>query len=92
MIKLNNIIRCALCTLTAALTLSASAADLSVSGPDGRLKLDFSLLEGGKPSYEVFYDGVRILDPSPLGFVATLGDFSKDLILKESSSESLEYS
>ena len=92
MIKLNIITRCALCTLTAALTLSASAADLSVSGPDGRLKLDFSLLEGGKPSYEVFYDGVRILDPSPLGFVATLGDFSKDLILKESSSESLEYS
>ena len=84
--------RFALCTLTAAFALSASAADLTLSGPDGRLKLDFTLLEGGKPSYEVFYDGVRILDPSPLGLVATLGDFSKDLILKDSSSESLEYS
>jgi len=54
------------------------AQTVTVSGPDGKLKLNFDLKDG-KPVYSVTYDGQQMLDDSPLGFVANIGDFSQNL-------------
>lgn len=70
--------------------LTALGQEASVSGPDGRLVLSF-VLESGCPSYSVTYDGRQVLDPSPLGFVASIGDFSRDLTFKGSETSKLEY-
>lgn len=73
------------------LSSGAMAQDATVSSPDGKLKLDFNL-KGGKPTYCVTYDNQQMLDDSPLGFVASLGDFSKDLTLEgEPKTTHLEY-
>jgi len=55
-----------------------NAQTASVTGPDGRLKVDFDIV-GGKPVYSVTYEGQAVLDQSPLGFVADNGDFSKNI-------------
>lgn len=55
-----------------------NAQQASVTGPDGKLKVDFDIVSG-KPVYNVTYEGQQILDQSPLGFVADNGDFSKDI-------------
>ncbi len=71
--------------LFAAVLCAASvtmAQTASVSGPDGRLKVDFQL-NGGKLAYSVTYDGQQMLDASPLGFVANIGDFSQGLTLQD---------
>lgn len=53
-----------------------SAQVASVSSPDGKLKVNVDVKQG-KPVYEVIYDGMQMLDESPLGFVADNGDFSQ---------------
>ena len=66
-----------------ALALFASQAfaqQMTVSGPDSRLKVNLSV-EGGTPMYSVTYDGKTILENSPLGFIANTGDFSKEMSL-----------
>ncbi len=60
----------ALCTAS----LTASAQVATVSGPDGRLKVNFDI-RNGKAVYDVCYDGQQMLLPSPLGFKADAGDF-----------------
>lgn len=55
-----------------------NAQQASVTGPDGKLKVDFDIV-GGKPVYSVTYEGQQVLDQSPLGFVADNGDFSKGI-------------
>ena len=67
--------------LFCALMLAASqtfAQQATVSGPDSRLKVSFSVSQG-MPMYAVTYDEKTILENSPLGFVANIGDFSKDM-------------
>lgn len=66
------------------LSVPALAQQATVSGPDGKLKVNFDLKDG-KPVYEVTYNGKQMLDQSPLGFVANVGDFSKDIKLISSS-------
>ena len=55
-----------------------SAQQATVTGPDGNLKVDISL-KGGKLLYTVTYKGKTILEDSPLGFVANIGDFSTNV-------------
>lgn len=67
--------------LFCALMLAASqtfAQQATVSGPDSRLKVSFSVSQG-MPMYAVTYDEKTILENSPLGFVANIGDFSKGM-------------
>lgn len=67
------------------------AQDATVSSPDGKLKLDFNL-KNGKPTYSVKYAEQQMLDESPLGFVASIGDFSQGLTLEgEPKTTHLEY-
>ena len=61
-----------------------------VYGPDGQLKVEFDL-NGGKAQYSVVYDGVRVLEPSPLGFLSDIGDYSSGLsVVSSVNSEKVE--
>ena len=71
-------------------TVGAFAQHSVVSGPDGKLKLDFDV-KNGKPVYSVTYDGVQMLDESPLGFVANFADFSQNLTFVKASEKHLAY-
>lgn len=71
-------------------SFAANAQQASVSGPDGRLKVDFNV-NGGKPVYSVTYDNQRVLDDSPLGFVADNGDFSKQISYLGNKTAELDY-
>ncbi|MDE5728351.1 MAG: glycoside hydrolase family 97 N-terminal domain-containing protein, partial [Duncaniella sp.] len=60
----------------------AQAEEYSVTGPDGRLKLTVGAdPDSGKPWYAIEYEGAEMLDRSPLGFKADIGDFSRDMTL-----------
>lgn len=68
--------------LTAALgaCLSVYATDWKFASPDGHIQVVVSD-EGGKPSYQVLYDGTVFLEPSPLGLETNIGDFTQDMSL-----------
>lgn len=53
---------------------------LTTSGPDGNLKVNISVKQG-IPHYSVTYKEKTILEDSPLGFVANVGDFSQEMTL-----------
>lgn len=57
---------------------SVFAQDVIVSGPDGKLKVTI-LLKGGSPYYNVVYQDKQMLEDSPLGLIANVGDFSKNM-------------
>ena len=74
------------------LALSASplwAQEASVSGPDQQLRVNVSV-ENGTPLYSVTYKGKTILEPSPLGFVANIGDFSQGMTYVEQKKRTIE--
>lgn len=58
------------------------ATDLKVSSPDGKTIVTISD-NGGTPSYSVTYNDVNFLNNSPLGLVTNIGDFSKEMTIKE---------
>lgn len=58
------------------------AQNVSVSGPDGKLKVEVACTDG-KATYAVTYDGKQMLAASPLGLQTNIGDFTKGLTLKE---------
>ena len=67
--------------LTMALAaFGAAGQEMSVTSPDAVLKVDFTLKDG-VPTYAVSYDGKCMLEDSPLGFVADIGDFSRQMTL-----------
>lgn len=67
------------------------AQKTSVYSPDSLLKVDVNI-DGGRPSYSVTYNGKVFLEPSPLGFVADVGDFSRDMTLSGSKTRSINES
>ena len=74
------------------LALGASplwAQEASVSGPDQQLRVNVSV-ENGAPLYSVTYKGKTILEPSPLGFVANIGDFSQGMTYVEQKKQTIE--
>ncbi|MBE6287067.1 MAG: glycoside hydrolase family 97 protein [Mediterranea massiliensis] len=64
-------------------TLPVVAQNVSVSSPDGKLKVDVACADGGKATYSVLYNGKQMLEASPLGMQTNIGDFTKGLTLKE---------
>ena len=59
-------------------SLTISGQSVTTSGPDGNLKVKVSVKQG-IPVYSVTYKNKTILEDSPLGFVANVGDFSRDM-------------
>lgn len=57
----------------------------TVGSPNGRLKVDFRLDEGGAPRYAVLLDGRQVLRESRLGLVRDDADFSRGLRLLSAS-------
>ncbi len=55
------------------------AGQAVVTGPDNRLQATVSVKEG-IPVYSVTYCGKSVLTDSPLGFVADVGDFSREMV------------
>ena len=60
-----------------------------MSGPDQQLRVNISV-ENGAPLYSVTYKGKTILEPSPLGFVANIGDFSQGMTYVEQKKRTIE--
>ena len=71
------------CLLMACLTANAdnTPQSNSLQSPDGRVQLSVELKSQGQPHYQVLYDGQQVIEWSPLGVVANIGDFTKDLTL-----------
>jgi len=67
----------------------SAAQTASITSPDQRLKVNFELKEG-RPVYNIEYDGRKLLLDSPLGFVANIGDYSKDLSLIDTKEEKID--
>jgi S1-C subfamily serine protease len=67
-----------------------SAQVASVASPDGRLLVNIDV-KGGKPLYEVKYEGKQVLDESPLGFVADNGDFTQGITFDSKKEEHLVF-
>ncbi len=64
--------------LLAITTMSAFAQQATVTGPDSFLRVNVSVKQG-IPVYSVTYKDKTILEDSPLGFIANVGDFSRDM-------------
>ena len=65
------------------------AQQATVKGPDSNLKVDISVKEG-KPFYTVTYKNNIILEDSPLGFVTSIGDFSRNVSYVGQKSSSIK--
>lgn len=66
-------------SLLTTFTLNASIVD--VLSPDGKLAVSIEQTNTGSISYSINYDDKTILDPSPLGFIANVGNFTDSLTL-----------
>ena len=62
------------------LVFPLAASPVSVSGPDGRLTVTVSD-QGGNISYQVSYDGIPFLAPSPLGLNTNIGNYTEGMEL-----------
>lgn len=82
--KLENMKKLVLPLLLAIAVISAYAETKQVSSPDGKLNVSVNL-NSGKASYYVSYNGNSVLRDSPLGFVASMGDFNTELKLVKST-------
>ena len=56
-------------SLAAAVVFAATVSAQTVTSPDGNLTLEFSLADGGAPTYTLSYKGKPVVKPSRLGFV-----------------------
>jgi hypothetical protein len=69
------------------LSLIATGTNLSVKSPDGNLKVTLGLTQEGQLSYEVTYKDKQMLEPSPLGMVTNVSDFSRNLSFVENKEQ-----
>lgn len=60
---------------------SAGAAPATVASPDGKTVVNVDVSADGTPLYSVAYDGKEMILPSPLGFVANTGDYTKGMTM-----------
>lgn len=87
---INHLIKKIMCSSVIMMgALSCAAQIATVSGPDGRLKVNVDVKDG-KPVYSITYDGKQMLDESPLGFVANTGDYSKNLTYIDSKESKID--
>ena len=74
----------------AAIALVAKGADkATVASPGGNLIVSIDV-EQGKPRYQVECQGKVLVTPSPIGFVADIGDFSQNLRLEGTRNTKVE--
>lgn len=78
-------------TLSVAMLFSmlSFAETESVVSPDGRLKVNINT-DGGIVKYDVEYDGKQMLQPSRLGLLTDMGDFTCNLSLKEKKNRQVD--
>lgn len=62
----------------------------AVSSPDSRLRVNFDFI-GDKPVYSVDFIGNKVIENSPLGFVANVGDFTQNISFEKSVVAHKEY-
>ena len=74
--------------LAVASVTMVSAEEYNVASPDGRIDVSISD-DGGRLRYETCLDGVQMLQPSALGLLTTVGDFSKGLQIVGEESRSV---
>ena len=86
--KLRNILTSFV--LCSALSTAVAAPAATVSSPNSQLKVNCDFI-GGLPMFSVELNGVTMLDNSPLGFVANVGDFSHDITFEKATTSHKEY-
>ena len=69
--------------------LTAMAQAVSVSSPNGKLKVDITC-QNGQAAYTVNYDGKTMMTPSALGLKTDIGDYTKGLKLTDSQQSSVD--
>ena len=69
--------------------LTAMAQAVSVSSPNGKLKVDITC-QNGQAAYTVSYDGKTMMTPSALGLKTDIGDYTKGLKLTDSQQSSVD--
>lgn len=74
--------------LLVAASTGALAEHNKVASPDGRLVVDVEDRDG-RLFYSVSYDGRQMMQPSLMGVVANVGDFSRQLTFKSASRSSV---
>ncbi len=60
-------------------SLPLAAQNATVQSPDGKLQVAVGCPADGKPFYTLSYNGKQLLENSPLGLRADIGDFSQGL-------------
>lgn len=65
------------------LSLSMWATNLVVKSPDGSVKVALNLSAKGELMYDVIYKEKQLLEPSPLGMITNVSDFSRNLSFVE---------
>ena len=73
------------------LPMMASAREVTIASPNGKLVVTVSD-EGGKATYAVALNGKQMLLPSALGFKADMGDFTKELKITNTKSAHVDRS
>ena len=68
---------------------NVGATEKQIKSPDGQIVVTVSDADG-KPTYSVALGGVTFLEPSPLGLVLDLGDYTTGMSLTDSK-EDLKY-
>lgn len=68
--------------LFALLLVVSLAKAQSVQSPDGKISVVLELLDGGRPHYQVLYEGQEVVRQSALGIRTNIGDFTQGLVLK----------
>lgn len=63
-------------SLIALAVASTATAAVNLAGPDGRLQLVVDIDANSRPVYSITYDNKPMLESSPLGFTADVGDFT----------------
>ena len=69
--------------------LTAMAQVVSVSSPNGKLKVDITC-QDGQAAYTVSYDGQTMMTPSAIGLKTDIGDYTKGLKLTDSQQSSVD--
>ena len=73
------------------LPMMASAREVTIASPNGKLVVTVSD-EGGKATYAVALNGKQMLLPSALGFKTDMGDFTKELKITNTKSAHVDRS
>ena len=87
-LRISYVLRIAMALFAVASVTMVSAEEYNVASPDGRIDVSISD-DGGRLRYETCLDGVQMLQPSALGLLTTVGDFSKGLHIVGEESRSV---